>query len=144
MIRTNLTIFIFSCIALSSCKKSTLEVKSEYFSRSSLASSVVDTPDPRKTGDAFGQRLVISWNVTQKEFDSSPISLVVHIKLKNGEIVTTKIDLSKREGSTFYPIFGKDFTKKGGLQSYLVELKSNKKTISICKHKLWVDKLNIS
>ena len=144
MIRTSLTIFIFSCITLSSCQKSTLDVKSEYFSRNSLASSVVDTPDPRKSGDAFGQRLVISWNVTQQEFDSAPINLIVNIKLKNGEIVTTKIDLSKREGSTFYPIFGKDFTKKGGLQSYFVELKSNNKTISVCKHKLWVDKLKIS
>lgn len=125
-----------------SCSTAHLHVRSEHYSRQDLASYAMDTPDPRKTSADFGQRLVIHWQVTENTFQKGPLELVLSVKLKNGEEKKSKTVLTKREGRTFYPIFGNDYVKKGGLQSYLVELKSCGKTLTSSQHKLWVKKIN--
>lgn len=138
---------LLMCVALlglTSCTKADLSVRSEYYNRQQLASFHVDTPDPKKMGDAFGQRLIIGWSVPEKTFQEAPLELELRVRLKNGEEKSSKIVLKKREGHTFYPIFGKDFTKKGGLQSYLVRLCSNEKILARSRHKLWVERIKIA
>ena len=138
------SLLLFSSLALhlTSCSSANLYVRSEYYSRQNLASYAVDTPDPRKDSSDFGQRLVIGWSMTESVFQSAPSELVLRVKLKNGEEKVSKIVLTKRQGRTFYPIFGNDYTKKGGLQSYLVQLESGGKVLTSSKHKLWVQKIN--
>jgi len=125
-----------------SCSTAHLYVRSENYSRQDLASYAMDTPDPRKTSPDFGQRLVINWQVAESTFQKGPLELVLSVKLKNGEEKTSKTVLTKRQGRTFYPIFGNDYVKKGGLQSYFVELRSCGKTLTSSQHKLWVKKIN--
>ena len=125
-----------------SCRSADLSVRSEYYSREHLASVKMDTPDPKKESSAFGQRLIINWTVSESTFKEAPLELLLLVKLKNGEEKTTKIKLTRRQGQTFYPIFGNDYAKKGGLQSYRVELQSGGKTLTRSRHKLWVEKIN--
>ena len=134
-------LLLITTLLFCSCRKADLSVRSEYYSRDHLASVQVDTPDPKKESTAFGQRLCINWSVAEETFQEAPLELVLNVRLKNGEEKTTKIKLTRRQGQTFYPIFGNDYAKKGGLQSYRVELKSNGKTLTRSRHKLWVEKV---
>ena len=126
---------------LVSCSRAQLKVDCEYYDKQRLASSIVDSPDPRKNGSDYGQRLILNWHVTDSAFAEGPLELVLRVRLKDGEEKTSKILLKKRQGRTFYPIFGNDYTKRGGLQSYLAELKLNGKVIATSRHKLWVEKI---
>ncbi len=134
-------IFFILILFCGSCAKADLTVRSEYYSRSSLASTYVDTPDPNKESTAFGQRLAISWSVLPPIFEQGPLVLELVVRLKNGEEKTAKITLKRHEGRIFYPIVGTDFTKKGGLQSYFVKLISNGKVLAKSKHKFWVENI---
>lgn len=134
-------LFLFVSYLTVGCTGSKLDVRSEYYSRKNLASVVVDTPDPRKESSDFGQRLVLNWSVPEKTFREGDVELILCVRLKNGEEKTTRIALTKSHGKTFYPIFGKDYTKKGGLQSYFAKLQSQGKVLAKSKHKLWVEKL---
>jgi len=123
------------------CSHPMLQVRSEYFSRKELAASQVDAPDPRKESDNFGQRLCINWNVPNEVFNAAPVDLVLKVRLKNGEEKDTKIRLTKPNGATFYPIFGNDYFKKGGLATYWAGLQTQGKFIVKSRHKLWVKKI---
>lgn len=135
---------VVALVLCTGCSKADLSVRSEYYNREHLASSVMDTPDPRKESSAFGQRLIINWSVPNEIFKQGPLELVLKVRLQDGEEKDTKILLKKSFGQTFYPIFGNDFTKKGGLQSYYAELLSNGKKLAKSRHKLWVEKINIT
>jgi hypothetical protein len=132
---------ILAVVVSSSCNRTKLSVRSEYYSRQNLASYIIDTPDPRKEGSDFGQRLIINWAVPENIFQQTKVTLVLQVRLKNGDDKLTRIVLRNRTGRTFYPIFGKDYTKKGGLQSYLVRLEANGETLARSRHKLWVERV---
>jgi hypothetical protein len=131
-------------LTLTACNKPTLSVRSEYYGRNHLASVHVDTPDARKESHAFGQRLMISWSVSESTFEEGSLELIVQVALKNGEIKTSKVVLTQRQGQTFYPVFGKDYTKKGGIESYRVELQSKGQIVAKSQHKLWVERIKIT
>lgn len=136
---------LLSCLTLTaSCRTTDLTVRSEYYNKEHLASYTMDTPDPRKNSSSFGQRLIINWSVPESTYQKGPLELVLRVRLKNGEEKNVKILLTKRAGQTFFPIFGNDFTKKGGLQSYFVELQSAGKTIDKNRHKLWVEMIKVN
>jgi hypothetical protein len=137
--------FLPLLIFLASCStKPHLEVESLYWSRRDLASSVVNTPDPEKQSRMFGQRVVISWSVSKKDFNSGPLELFIRVKLKDNEEIDQRIPLDNPSGTYYIPIYGDDFIKKGGLQSYSVQLLSGGKPIASRKHKLWVEPITIS
>ena len=143
---SHLTTLVLASISFlfCSCSKADLYVRSEYYSREQLASCIIDTPDARKTNPYYGQRLIINWSMTESTFTSGPKELILRVKLKNGEEKKSTLTLLERQGRTFYPIFGADFFKKGGLQSYLIELKEGKEVLAKSKHKLWVEKIKKS
>lgn len=131
-------------VSLTACSTKPLDVTTEYWSRKDLASSIMDTPDPNKDKPIFGQRILISWSVSKKTFDEGLLELLIKVKLKNGQQTDQKIALEKSSGTYIFPIYGDDFTKKEGLQSYLIELQSNGQTIGTKRHKLWVNPITFS
>lgn len=132
-------LLLFFC---SACSNAPLSVQTEYFSRNDLASVIVDTPDPGKQQHIFGQRLYISWSVTEEQFEQ-PLELDCHIKLKNGQVLEQKIRLKLPVGTYIFPIIGENYTTNGGLLSYQIKLKANGKVLATTQHKFWVKKIDI-
>jgi hypothetical protein len=137
----HLILLAIACLLCASCTKPTLHVRSEYYGRRDLASCALGTPDPKKASAGFGQRLIINWGVPYETFRTTACIIKLQVRLNNGEEKTTMIPLTKARGMTFYPIFGADYTEKGGLQSYYAELESSGKTIAKSRHKLWVARI---
>lgn len=124
---------------LTSCSHPSLTVQSDYWTPRDLASMHVDTPDPRKSSSDFGQRLNISWYIPKKTFKEGPCELVCHVRLKNQELKVETVPLHTACGSYSLQIVGDDFFKKGGLLSYLIELKASGHTIASSQHKFWAE-----
>lgn len=133
--------FLFLLPLLWSCSN-TLFVQTQKVNRASLASSYVDTPDPRQCCPPCGQRLVIS-------FDFSKCKLKERLYLKGTVIFC---DLSQEEISSpisrrfqtldFY--FPQNPQKKNPILSYKLEVVSGSgMVVDTWKHKLFVKPLII-
>jgi hypothetical protein len=134
-------LFLFLAFFVLSCSRPSLHVRSEYFSKRDLASFAIDTPDPLKDTNFFGQRLSISWQVPSTLLKEGKVEIHLIVRLANGEEKTSLIPIEKSFGFTFFPIVGDDYTKKGGLQSYFATLQVNGKIIAKSRHKFWVEKI---
>jgi len=137
-------IALFLLLLASSCNRPTLSVDTGYFTRKDLASYHVGTPDPNKQSPIFGQRLYVSWNVTNEEFTKAPLTLHLQVHLKKGGLLDKVVALDTPEGSYIFPIVGDDYTGKGGLLSYKVDLLSGDTALATSRHKFWVEEIKFS
>ena len=117
-------LLLLFCLAFTACKSAPLTVQTEYWGRHDLASYVVDTPDPNKNSQEFGQRLRINWSISKEVFTKAPCSLDITVRLKNGQEYKETHPLESASGEFIYPIVGVDYYQKGGLLSYQIELVS--------------------
>ena len=85
---------IAELVFMTSCQKTDLDVRSEYYNRKSLASYQVDTPDPRKSKLYGGQRIIISWRVDQETFDEGPLELLMKVRFMCCEMAALKVDFN--------------------------------------------------
>lgn len=129
-------------LVLTACAHKPLSVQTEYFRPKDLASYIIDTPDPDKEADIFGQRICISWNIPQARFSKNKAQLSIAVRLKNGDEKAQTIALETRSGSMLYPVVGPDFFVKGGILSYLIRLESEGELIAESKHRFWVEKVS--
>lgn len=141
------TVRALVCISLfflCSCSSTSLTVRSQNFDRTQLASYIIDTPDPQKNNPPFGERLIISWSASMKDYTKDHLDLVLRIRFRKGKELEKTIHLTQRNGSLIYPILGKEYIENGGVMSYLITLESDGKVIGQSKHKMWVDKIRPS
>ena len=134
-------IIVVICILLCSCSSPTLLVRSSYYSQRNLASTVVDTPDPRKDTPYFGQRISMQWHIPASIYNQNPCELHIVYRLYNGEEKTKTFPLEQSLGEYILVIDGDDYVKKGGLLSYLVTILQDNKIIAESHHKFWVNKI---
>jgi hypothetical protein len=137
-------IILLILLICSGCKKAPLTVQTEYWGRHDLASYVIDTPDPKKNSQEFGQRLRIEWSIPKEQFVKAPYTLDLTVRLKNGQEYKESNPLEHASGEFIYPIFGVDFYQKGGLLSYEVLIQSEGKVIAERHHKFWVEKITVT
>ena len=132
---------IAACLlSLQSCSQSTLDVRSIYFNKHTLASCVVDTPDPDKNSPYVGQKLVIQWHIPYQEFAQGPIHLQIRYRLKNGDDREESVEVAHMIGRHIITFMGRDFLE-GGLLSYKVDLVAGENVLAESRHKLWVEKV---
>jgi len=135
---------IFLLFLLSSCASKPLDVQTEYWRRQDLASYIIDTPDPAKAEPLFGQRIRISWSVSKKEFNQGPLSLEITVRLRNDEKLFHTKTLESPSGEYLFEVIGDNYTKKGGVLSYRVDLLSNGTIIHERHHKFWVEEITVT
>ncbi|MCE5293879.1 MAG: hypothetical protein LLF94_04630 [Chlamydiales bacterium] len=131
-------------LVATSCSQPPLTVETGYFTRKDLASSHVGTPDPTKQQEVFGQRIYIAWNLSKQEYAQGQTTLHIQARLKKGGILTQDVPLDAASGRYIFPIVGDNYSKKGGLLSYKVELLSNGKPLATSSHKFWVEEIHFS
>jgi hypothetical protein len=136
------TIFLILAVLSTACARPSLDVRTDYFTKKQLASTQLDTPDPRKTSNDFGQRILISWHVPAATMKEGPCSLTLHVRYKNGEEYKEAWPITSSMGKKIFHIYGDDYSKKGGLLCYSATINSNGKAITKSNHKLWVEKVH--
>jgi len=118
-------------------------VQSDYFSKKNLASTAVDTPDPHKDIAYFGQRILIDWYIPLSTFNKNPCTLHIDYRLRNAEEENQVLEITKPIGSYTFLIKDEDYSKKGGLLSYLITIQQEKNIVAESRHKFWMNKIHV-
>jgi hypothetical protein len=92
----------FFLIAFASCYKNHLYVQQEWVDPNFLASSKVNTPDPRREHPPVGQRLLVAWDFPLSQFRRQ-LSLIATIRFwDDTEKILTQPLERKRDFAAFY------------------------------------------
>ena len=120
-----------------------LSVKKEWIDKHSLASVYVGSPDPRKENPPIGEKLLIKWNISEKEMRENP-TLVVKILYKDLSQDILLHPVSKRCGFFTHSLSGKKYREKEGYLTYKAEIQGEGGVVfKEWKQHLWIERLTI-
>lgn len=128
-------------LALTSCQKQRLSIETRFIGRQTLASSWVQTPDPRQYCPTTGQELTISWRLP--EFDHiDNLHLLLSVRFGNCECQTCEIPIKRFRGCFTYSLLNEDYWKYGGIQTYKVELYTGEQCLDCWYHQIWSEMID--
>jgi len=126
-----------------SCQKNYLYVQQEVVNHESLASYAVKSPDPRLCEPYYGQKILISWDFPQSQFEKK-LSLKLTVRFWNNEEKVLFFPVSKKRYYTshFFSNPTKDTNKK--LLTYKVDVLTEKgEVIQEWQHQFWTKLIQI-
>lgn len=141
-VKIQLCLIIFGL--LTSCNQSYLSVHTDYFSRESLASFYVGTPDPRLDNPPIGQRLIISWSIPKLIFKCDDLHLKLKIRFRNREELIERIAICRAHGHYLYTLLNEEYMSKRGILTYTVDLIRDGEIIEEWRHQIWTDLIDLS
>lgn len=130
---------------LTACgRPSYLSVQQEWIDGRYLASTHVNTPDPRQANPPFGQRLLLRWWVPSEVLEQSP-QLVVQVIFKNFTQKTETFPIKSRTGQKIFSLLNEEYYEKRGLLTWRAQIVTNdQKVFKEWKHQLWVNLIEIN
>ncbi|BBI17444.1 hypothetical protein [Neochlamydia sp. S13] len=130
-----LVLFLY---VLGGCSKNAyLSVQSSYFTKESLASYRVGTPDPMLANPPVEQQLLISWSIPYPYLKSENLHLDIYIQLRNKEQVKLTLPLKKSHGSYLYVLANERYFNTKGILTYKVDLIADGRVVEEWRHHLW-------
>ncbi len=129
-----LAIFAF---LLSGCYRHHLYVQQEIVNRSFLASSHVNTPDPRQSDPPDGQRLLVAWDFPRSLFQKE-LSLAITVRFWDDTQQEITEPLSRKRGYQAY-----SFPKKKILTYRVQVVTKEDEIIETWKHHFWTEQIDV-
>lgn len=121
-----------------SCCPSYLSLYTRYLSEATLASYIVNTPDPTLECPPVGQRLVLNWSFPKellKEYETLSVGLT--IRFRNHKEITEWLRLNRRNGTYVYDLVNSDFFDTGGFATYKADLYGDGQLLEEWRHEMW-------
>ena len=135
-------LFIFLPL-LCSCQKYYLSVKREHINQSSLASTFVESPDPRKEHPPHGQELILQWRLPPKALNEE-LTLLLKIVYRDYTEESRVYLVERRRGVVTFSLLDEKFLEKKGFLTYKAEIKNSDGTVlKEWQQKLWFDLIDI-
>jgi len=131
--------FKFAVIALvfSSCYRHHLYVQQEHVDRNFLASTHVNTPDPRQSNPPEGQRLLIAWDFPRSIF-MKDLSLFATVRFWDDTEQDFVEPIQRKRGyHAFY------FPRKKILTYRVQVVSKDQDIIETWKHHFWTERIEI-
>ncbi len=124
---------------LGSCSKDYLVVQQEWVDCQFLASSWVQSPDPRQEDPPMGQRLLVGWSFPLSVFEKD-LRLSVKVILWNHEEKCFVVPIQYKRDSTAFYFEDKSCDQKNKILTYRIDvLDASGALIEVWKHQLWTD-----
>jgi hypothetical protein len=137
-----LSIF-FLLLSLGCHRSPYLSLSQEKVDDSYLASTHVETPDPRQEHPPLGQRIIIQW-VVSSELLQKGVHLDLHLLFWNDTTETVSYPIHHRSGSKVYFLLDDAFEKTKGILTYKAEILTDEgEKVTEWKHKLWVNLISL-
>lgn len=135
---------LFILLFCAGCSKNTyLTVQTLYFTRESLASYYVETPDPMLIHPPVGQKLLVTWALPHHYLDYDDLHLNIRIRLRNCEEIELNIPVEKTYGSYMYVLANDSYFETKGILTYKVDLIGGESVIEEWRHQLWHEIIKI-
>ncbi|MES2273026.1 MAG: hypothetical protein V4487_02405 [Chlamydiota bacterium] len=132
------------CIALlTGCYKNHLYVQQEWIDRKFLASSHVNTPDPRQEHPRLGQRLLVSWDFPRSLFQEQ-LSLQITVRLWDNtqELICHPIERKRDVAAFFFSNPGEEMDSR--ILTYRVQVVSKDgNVLETWNHHFWTEWIDI-
>ena len=129
--------FLVAALLFSSCYRNHLYVQQEWVDRNFLASSHVNTPDPRQSEPPEGQRLLIAWDFPRSIF-LKDLSFAVTVRFWDDTQQEIVDPIQRKRGyQAFY------FPKKKILTYRVQVVSKEKEVIETWKHQFWTERIDI-
>lgn len=136
-------IYFIALLSLSGCLPSYLTVSQQRIDRGYLASTHVNTPDPRQEHPPLGQMLIVEWCVPDTILAKNP-KILLKVLFRNYSEDTVEYPLQKRWGSKQYFLLNDEYEEKKGILSYKAEIITNDNVIyKEWTHQMWVNLISI-
>lgn len=130
--------FFLLLLFFSSCSRP-LQVQTQYITHDYLASSRIESPDPKLTAPLLKKRILIRWDVANRE----ELSLKLLLLKRNFKQETICFSIpptkkSRSKGTITYDLPYENLCSSEELIAYKVELVSQEELIADWVHPLWV------
>jgi len=126
-----------AALLFSGCYRHHLYVQQEWVDRSFLASSHVNTPDPRQADPPDGQRLLIAWDFPRSIFNQE-LSFVVCVRFWDDSEQVLMDPIQRKRGYHAYY-----FPKKKILTYRVQVISKENEIIETWKHHFWTERIEI-
>jgi len=132
-------ILLLPFLLFTSCSTYYLSIKQQKVDPSYLASTHVNTPDPRKEHPPHGQKLIVHWQVPQSLMGEHPY-ILLHVIYRDYTEAVERLEIDAKRGYTTYALLGEEYEKKKGILTYKADLMTAEgKVYREWKHQLWVN-----
>lgn len=131
--------FLFLLFIITGCYSPPIAVQTEYLTHQHLASSYVQTPDPRQQESYLGQRLIITWSLPSSCGDGSELIMNLKIRFRNREEQELFIPIKERNGTYIYDLMNQQFCQFGGILTYKIDIYSGNSVLAEWRHQLWAE-----
>lgn len=135
---------IFMIFFLTSCYKNHLYVQHEKVDKEFLASTHVNTPDPRQKHPPKGQRIIVSWDFPLSVYREK-LSMILTVRFWDNrqDVLVRKIDRKRGYDSFYFEDTTKD--KKKRVLTYRVQIiNEDGEVVDDWKHQFWTDLIEIN
>ncbi|MGM0440011.1 MAG: hypothetical protein ACQEP8_02720 [Chlamydiota bacterium] len=141
-------LLVMVLIALQGCSLTKLDVERYPIDKAHLASSYVNTPDPRQEGVYIGQRMIAKWSLPedmllQSSVQDLSLKLLLTLRFGNSEEKVLVHHIKGAKGSFEYVLKDEDYLQKDGIQTYKAEILLGEKVITSWNHQMWTDYINV-
>ncbi len=142
--RILLTVLSFALLILPGCSQYYLSVCQEWVDERYLASTHVQTPDPRREHPPIGQMLILDWRVPEDVFKKDP-EVVLDLILWDYTAKQIRIPIKRRMDFATWRLLNEEYEKSGGILTYkaMIVLKDGE-VFREWKHQLWVNLIVVS
>lgn len=123
-----------------SCQRYYVTVSQQKINSNYLASSIVETPDPRQNHPPRGQELIVSWKLPYKLLQENPLC-ILKVLYRDYTEATFYHKIKNATGYWKYSLLNEKFEKKEGILTYRTEIVigEDEKLYREWKHQLWVN-----
>ncbi len=133
-------LFVLNGLLATGCYKNHLYVQQELLSKAFLASSHVNTPDPRQAMPPHGKRLLVSWSFPSALFFEECPSLLVTVRFWDQSERQIAYPLDGRSGSA--PFAFPDVQEE--ILTYRVDvLNADGVCLESWKHHFWTEQISV-
>lgn len=126
-------------LLLTSCRKQTLTIFTDYITEENLASYHVETPDPALICPPLGQRLILSWSLPKEYKIYSDLQIILTIRFYNREEIVKNLTIRRPLGTYVYFLLNDEFFEKKGIATYKAILKGDGCALEEWNHQLWAE-----
>jgi hypothetical protein len=120
------------------CGSGPLRVRHVYLDPRHLASSHVQTPDPRQCS-FYGQQLIINWKLPKDYLCSDDLWLLLTVRYGTHEEGEVCVPIRQRCGQYVYRLMGKKYSEVCGIVTYKVEVVGGGKVLESWHHQVWTE-----
>lgn len=136
--------YVLVFLFLSGCFSYGITTKREIIDRDTLASTFIESPDPRQLDPPHGEEITFFWNLPSFSKEDSP-SLVLTFLYRNYQKHIYRHPITNRKGSFAFSLLDPMYRETKGILTYRAQVVTKQgKVLATWQHQLWFHPIEVN